>query len=270
MTTYALANSESLDSHESVIADALRSFVDIGHALSAIRDGGLYHDAGFKTFEAYCRARWDFKKSRAYQLIAAAEVVGNVHNCGQGKLSPPSNESHARELAKLDPEEQAAAWEEAVARAPPAGVTARHVAEVVAKRLGPVAAKPVKKEETQPEEAPPPNRTPPPEIGVMERLAKQREEKPDFIKLHETQRQMLRVLPSNAQRMLIFLLEGGEIAMARLGVDWDVTHESLKKSYRNACFSAHPDRGGSTEEFSAITRSHDLIKNYLTSRESTP
>ena len=49
-------------------------------------------------------------KSRAYQMIEAANVAQNVHNCGQ----TPATESQARPLSKLPAAEQAEAWQEAV------------------------------------------------------------------------------------------------------------------------------------------------------------
>ena len=68
-------------------------------------DGKLYTDAGFDTFEAYCRVRWEFSKSRASQLVSAANVADRVYNC-KPKLPAPTNEAQARELAKL-PEAEA-------------------------------------------------------------------------------------------------------------------------------------------------------------------
>ena len=56
-----------------------------------------------KTFEDYCRDRWDMKRSTAYQMIDSYSVVENVRNCGQ---NIPFNESQARPLTKLEPEQQ--------------------------------------------------------------------------------------------------------------------------------------------------------------------
>lgn len=66
------------------------------------------------TFEAYCRERWGFTVRRAYQIIGAAEVAGNVNNCSQ---TAPTTESQARPLSKLPPAEQPAAWQEATDKA---------------------------------------------------------------------------------------------------------------------------------------------------------
>lgn len=48
--------------------------VDIGEALIEIRERRLYLDLGANTFDEYCRKRWAFSRSRAYQLIDLALV----------------------------------------------------------------------------------------------------------------------------------------------------------------------------------------------------
>ena len=60
---------------------------------------------------------------RASQLIAAAEVVGNVNNC----LQIPATESQARPLTALPPDAQREVWAAAVETAPNGKVTAAHV-----------------------------------------------------------------------------------------------------------------------------------------------
>ena len=60
---------------ETIIETGLKTFVDVGNALAEIRDRKLYRD-GYKTFEDYCRDRWEFSKQRAYQLMNAAGVIG--------------------------------------------------------------------------------------------------------------------------------------------------------------------------------------------------
>jgi len=121
---------------EQVIEQGIRTFAEVGTALQMIRDGRLYR-ASHGTFEAYCRERWGFKKSRAYQLMDAAQVAENVHERGQ--IEPPPSEWQARPLTKLPPEQQADAWEEANERAESEGrnVTAKDVETVVAEIRGP-------------------------------------------------------------------------------------------------------------------------------------
>lgn len=127
----AFPASRDLDQQESIIADGLRTFVEVGRALAEIRDGKLYKEGGFKTFEAYCRRRWEMGRSRAYQLIDASAFVSNVHFSGQ----QPAGETHVRPLLKLPESEREQVWEMAVETAPDGKVTARHVAKLVRDRL---------------------------------------------------------------------------------------------------------------------------------------
>lgn len=96
------SESATLTQLETRIKAGLGSFIDVGEALSAIRDAKLYR-ADYGTFEDYCRERWKMSRPRAYQFIEAADVVSTV-----GDKSVITNESQARELAKVPPAARAA------------------------------------------------------------------------------------------------------------------------------------------------------------------
>jgi hypothetical protein len=117
MSDIALTKNEllTLEAAEEVIEKHQKTFLQVGSALMAIRDGRLYRQ-DYKTFEEYVSARWNWKKSRAYQLIEAASVAENVHNCGQ-KLPKLTAESHAREVAKAPAEKQSKVVEIATEKA---------------------------------------------------------------------------------------------------------------------------------------------------------
>ena len=72
----------------------LTTFVDVGTALLEVRDSRLYR-ANYATFESYCADRWNMVASRARQLIAAANTVGNLSSV---TTVTPANERTAREL----------------------------------------------------------------------------------------------------------------------------------------------------------------------------
>lgn len=110
---------------EAVIERGLTTFYEVGTALLKIRDARLYR-ASHATFEEYCRERWQFKKSQAYRLIEAAEVVGNLSPMGD----KPTSERQVRPLAGLAPEHQQAAWERAVEESYGEQPTAAKVEEV--------------------------------------------------------------------------------------------------------------------------------------------
>jgi hypothetical protein len=113
---------------EAVIAQGLRTFVDVGVALLKIRDDRLYK-AEWTTFEAYCRDRWNLSERRSYQLMDAATVTENLKNFSG--LSQPEREAHAAPLTVLEPAQQPIAWQRAVESAPAGKVTAAHVQAVV-------------------------------------------------------------------------------------------------------------------------------------------
>lgn len=97
---------------EAVIERGLKTFREVGAALTEIRDARLYrgtHD----TFEDYLSARWAMQRAQAYRLIEASAVVGGLSPIGDTPL--PATESQARELARVAPERRDEVWREAVA-----------------------------------------------------------------------------------------------------------------------------------------------------------
>jgi hypothetical protein len=88
------ADADELADHETVIERGLKTFIDIGLRLAAVRDKRLYR-GDYATFEAYCEGRWNFSDRRARQLIDAAGVVAALPS---GTIIPVT-ESQARELA---------------------------------------------------------------------------------------------------------------------------------------------------------------------------
>lgn len=132
------AESGALEDLEEIIRTGLGSFVRVGMALKAIRDGKLYRDS-HKTFEDYCRERWGFTRANASLQIVAADVVKGLSTIVD---KPPQLESHVRPLTRLaDRDQQVEAWNNALARSnnDPAALTAAVVREEVAKFLPPKA-----------------------------------------------------------------------------------------------------------------------------------
>jgi hypothetical protein len=121
------AEAKSLEQYEQVIAQGIKTFVEVGQALYAIREQRLYRQ-DYGTFEDYLRRRWDLSRPHAYRMIDAAKVMENLSPIGD---IIPINEAQARPLAALPPERQAEAWREAVQTAPAGKVTAKHVQSAV-------------------------------------------------------------------------------------------------------------------------------------------
>jgi phage N-6-adenine-methyltransferase len=134
--TEALAATR-LDELEQTIERGLETFVEVGEALREIRDARLYKEQN-ETFEDYCRERWGMGRNFANKQIAAAEVVAAL---GTAVPNGPDKDRQARELTPLreQPEEMAAAWEEATESAAEQDrtVTAADVKEAVGRRVEP-------------------------------------------------------------------------------------------------------------------------------------
>ncbi|MEI6871640.1 MAG: hypothetical protein WCL08_05100 [Verrucomicrobiota bacterium] len=107
LTVLPLAEIELLDSYESRIEKGLSSFIDVGEALTAIRDARLYR-AEHGTFEDYCRVKWGMSDNYARRLIVSSEAVKTV------PMGTVTTERQARELSRVEPEHRAAVVERAI------------------------------------------------------------------------------------------------------------------------------------------------------------
>lgn len=106
------SESTALAEHEAVIERGIKTFYEVGMALADIRDRKLYR-AEYGTFEEYAEKRWQMTRSRAYQMIDAANVVSTIVDT---ELPPPANEGQARELGRVPETERASVWAETVDR----------------------------------------------------------------------------------------------------------------------------------------------------------
>jgi len=101
MTTSAVkTESDELAEQEAIIERGIRTFVEVGHALATIRDLRLYR-ATHRTFDEYCRERWEFSPHYARCQIRAAEVVTMVTEAGVRQDLVPKTERQARALTPL-------------------------------------------------------------------------------------------------------------------------------------------------------------------------
>ena len=102
---------EELARYEGTIYEGLSTFFEVGKALIEIRNRKLYR-ADYRTFEHYCRERWNISRPRAYQLIDAADVVDDLSTHGRQIL--PANEHQARALKAAPPDQRPDIWQKAV------------------------------------------------------------------------------------------------------------------------------------------------------------
>ncbi|MEH2037055.1 hypothetical protein [Nostoc sp.] len=98
-----------------------RAFLSAGQALMELRDRRLYRST-HRTFEEYCRERFNYSRDAAYLKISATVVYENLQKFLPtiGRQIPmPTNERQLRFLAKaeLEPSVQADVWQQAVEQA---------------------------------------------------------------------------------------------------------------------------------------------------------
>ncbi|MHC5762645.1 hypothetical protein [Nostoc sp.] len=114
-----------------------RAFLEAGQALMELRDRRLYRST-HRTFEEYCRERFNYSRDAAYLKISATVVYENLQKFlpTNGRQIPmPTNERQLRFLAKaeLEPAVQADVWQQAVEQAGNKIPSGRIVKEVVDK-----------------------------------------------------------------------------------------------------------------------------------------
>jgi hypothetical protein len=101
----ALAIPSRLAELETVIEHGRATFSEVGHALMEIRDSRLYR-VTHKTFEDYCRERWDMGRAYANRLIAASVQVALAPVGAKPKTERGAREAR-REIAGPQPIEVA-------------------------------------------------------------------------------------------------------------------------------------------------------------------
>jgi hypothetical protein len=117
---------EQLADYEATIQRGLNTFYEVAAAFVHIKQRKLYR-AEYRTFEEYCKAKWNIDRSYADRMIEAAEVRENLVPIG---TVLPEKESHARALVGLEPDQQRQVWQKAVDTAPNGKVTAQHIKDV--------------------------------------------------------------------------------------------------------------------------------------------
>jgi hypothetical protein len=100
---------------EAVLETASSNFVQAGLAFGRIRDGDLYLCGGeYKSFDTYCRQKWQYGRDYVDRLISAAQVFTQLLTNGQQK---PEHERQIRPLVGLAPDQVQLAWVNAVNKA---------------------------------------------------------------------------------------------------------------------------------------------------------
>lgn len=134
---------------EKVIEKAVSASIEAAKALREIKDykEGVLWKSEFKTFEAYCSARWGYQKSHAYRLVESGEFIArleaynNEHSPNGEPITLPVNESQIRAITAVPKEQRVAAWVAGVGTAEVDDLTGRAIAEKVKAYLPPKLAR---------------------------------------------------------------------------------------------------------------------------------
>lgn len=123
-----------------VIASGLNSFVDVGLALSEVKQSKLYK-IEFESWDGYLRGKWDMKRSYASRLIKTAPVANAIEkmlpNGNISDLKKPTSEAQVRPLLRLKTvETQFEAWKNAHGDSPGKAPTKDEVHAAVVKMIG--------------------------------------------------------------------------------------------------------------------------------------
>jgi hypothetical protein len=135
-----------------VIEDGLSKFLEVGKSLMEINKRKLYRET-HNTFESFVSEKWGIQKSRAYQLMEAAEIKTELSTIGGDSITDEiTNERQLRELSKVGTEALPEVVEKIAAKCEAEGCkpTAKVIKSVVDETLG----KQTKK--AQPEQEPEP------------------------------------------------------------------------------------------------------------------
>ena len=100
-----IASLQELERLEEIVEQGLKVYFEVGQALKTIQQQELYKLKGHTNFKVYCRDRFMIGDSRIYQLISACEIAQNLEPVVR-ELGVVLNESHCRELAKVETERQ--------------------------------------------------------------------------------------------------------------------------------------------------------------------
>lgn len=113
---------------EDVIERHLIGFIEVGKALTEIRDDKLYR-LTHPTFEEWAKGRFNISRRRAYELMTATAVQDQLVRHGAQIL--PANERQSRALSSVPEGRRPAAWEIAVGLAGDDDLTEKHVRQGV-------------------------------------------------------------------------------------------------------------------------------------------
>jgi hypothetical protein len=102
------------------------------------------------------------------------------------------------------------------------------------------------------------------EVAAVELLRNQRLADREYATRRAREAEIAKKIGRDASwRMYDFVLDGGEFAMVRLGIDYSVTAETLAHAYKARAIACHPDRGGDSAAMARLNADRDLVRALL-------
>lgn len=111
--------------------------------------------------------------------------------------------------------------------------------------------------------APEASSVPAPSVARLRQIQDARDADPGLKTWVSIQKNLQKMVPSAEMRAAIFVVQGGDLALLRLGLSWHCSLADLKKAFREAAKHAHPDRGGTAEAFRDVQSARDLVAAWL-------
>ncbi|MBI5767884.1 MAG: DUF5131 family protein [Verrucomicrobia bacterium] len=118
------------DEREQIVGDGVKASITAAKAIYEIHAyrAGILWSRDYRSFEAYCRAKWEYGKAHAYRLKDCGEFVVELE-----KQSPigdlPKNEAQVRPLLALPMSDRVTCWKEITAANADGGITGKLVAQ---------------------------------------------------------------------------------------------------------------------------------------------
>jgi DNA repair photolyase len=125
------ADIEFRDEKEKLVSAGVSASIAAAKALHEIftYKGGLIWRQKHKSFESYCREKWDYKKAHSYRLKDAGDFVFELERQSPKGDHVPKNENQIRPLLALPKENRVDCWKEIVAGKSVEKLTGAAVAE---------------------------------------------------------------------------------------------------------------------------------------------
>jgi len=127
-------NQALLEKLEKLVTEGIRGSIVAAKALWKIKShdsGTLWKTAGYKTFQEYCKATWNYGAAHTYRLADAGQFVEDLEDSPIGEKVLPRNEAQIRPVLDLPMERRIEFWKEKIIDLGPDQITARTISKAV-------------------------------------------------------------------------------------------------------------------------------------------